>query len=182
MPPHSSDMPMRDQSAPSNSSPNPPNSIAGYSSTVLRERPFCTANARRGQPIELPLTLGPRPRGNARVVTPTFANLPSSAPTPPAIESGQYGFFVGFLHTTRDALLAPRRFYAQLAPAPLGIPFAFAVLSLALPLFAADLGSYLSPGDKPPASDALSLIGASLAPAIAAVLWLVVFGLLWTGV
>jgi hypothetical protein len=101
----------------------------------------------------------------------------------PALESGQHGFFAGWLRTTRDALLSPTRFYGALRPGVLGLPFVFAALSLALPLIAVDLGGYFASGDHEAANTgALALVRSSLSPLFAAALLIGVQALLWTAV
>lgn len=111
----------------------------------------------------------------------TDSPLPSELTLQPALETGRHGFALGFLATTRDALFAPRRFYAQLGSGPLGLPFAFAVVSLALPLLVADFGGLLLgiSGQAQPLSLG-SLLRSLLGPLLAAAGLVVAQGLLWT--
>lgn len=99
----------------------------------------------------------------------------------PALETGRHGFVQGFLYTTRDALFAPKSFYAQLSDGALRMPFAFAVVSLALPLLVADFGGYLlGISGQSQALTVSSLLRSLLAPLIAAAGLPVVQGLLWS--
>ncbi|MDB4974778.1 MAG: hypothetical protein JWN48_3119, partial [Myxococcaceae bacterium] len=113
----------------------------------------------------------------------SFAQSDPAYPAP-ALERADCSFVQGFVLTTRDALLTPTRFYEQLGPGPLGRPFVFAAVSLALPLIAADIAGYYATGGNGEAvpKGVFALLSASLMPLIAAAIVVAIQGLLWTGV
>ncbi|MDB4985758.1 MAG: hypothetical protein JWN04_936 [Myxococcaceae bacterium] len=102
--------------------------------------------------------------------------------TPPAIETGAHSFVRGWWLSTRAALLTPSRFYGQLATGPLGIPFVFAAVSLALPLIAADLVGYTASEHGRSSFDLVGLVRSSISPLVAAALLVAVEGVLWNAV
>ena len=112
--------------------------------------------------------------------THTDPQAPSALHAQPALETGKYGFALGWLYTTRDVLFSPKRFCAGLGSGPLALPFAFAALSLLLPLLVVDFGGYVLGISGP--SQALSVVSSFrslLGSLFTAAALTSVYGLLW---